>query len=1022
MYDLSDNLYSFTSDATKLYHNEKIIDALKANKIRQTAIYSFNPSITHRKLDELKKFICDRLNNSLSEDHVYVLETSPILNLYNREDWLSHEAGEDCFLGTLNAYKYYGKLLGSVLFDLFTQLPEYKKPNHHNFFDSNSRNFLRHFKTINNLLLPTEFKVGLVSFYGKMFGIERFIIDAPYKEYYEIYDEKLKTEKPTIGSLIQIDENVKLNDSERWFYIKYKKTSCNKFIYKYELSDQLKSEENLIGAYLPLLHTAIFYEPDLYSEGEFITPTVSPCTDMSCKDSIEVLYLFKKVNYGGFDGVTHLAVWRRCDTTFPALDKKAIKNLIESAWEKHYRLIEPELKATLISILQEETKNQATRAAISQVMARNMSHNIGSHVLAKYKSILDFPPFDDNIYTQKQYYCGIVKGLKNKDAIAYFNEYLKVRMDLLADIATTDPSMETPMYFLKEVMSGIDKNRILLDRISGLSDNVQFQFSFKKDGKELGTHEDFLVSIPNDILGCQAFYIIIENIIRNVCKHSKSEKLNFCINVEICDFTENLNYFEVSIYDSLGNLDGEVVSELVQKRNSHFKDSIISPDTNSLRSTNLGTIEMDVCAAYLRKVPTIKIEDDLFQLNEDIYNIKDDGIKIPNLIRACKFEIPSNQYSLGYKFFLRKPQTLLIIDDENFLNISDIKALRKDGIWILTTNKFNPKTHYGHEFLIWCNESEHNEFTNQHYGVLPKRVLCKSDFGDNGFTINIEKPIETYKIVWKIWGEKILKNNAIKQLNYIISNNPDDTKSFPICQESSNNEKTIYLSNHGINVCLEKLKDKYVELCCSHHKLMNEDYILNKISSSCNKNQILNAAKYIETIFTKILIIDERIQGNLFSKTNDSWESRSYANTNIKFYDYFLQQGIIISTPMETNLNTSSFGSLSKNNSEANKIKAFIKKHIDSSHFCVIHLGVLEKMFEIKDDKDDKEITSLLLSILDNKEKMLQRIIIISGRGKPPSLPKECCFLPLSSVQNAVETLFDKYVLTQLLFNSRTPN
>jgi hypothetical protein len=43
----------------------------------------------------------------------------------------------------------------------------------------------------------------------------------------------------------------------------------------------------------------------------------------------------------------------------------------------------------LIAEKQQDIHRQATRAAISQVMARNMSHNIGSHVLSKYKSLED---------------------------------------------------------------------------------------------------------------------------------------------------------------------------------------------------------------------------------------------------------------------------------------------------------------------------------------------------------------------------------------------------------------------------------------------------------------------------------------------------------------------------------------------------------------------------------------------------------------------------------------------------------
>lgn len=155
----------------------------------------------------------------------------------------------------------------------------------------------------------------------------------------------------------------------------------------------------------------------------------------------------------------------------------------------------------------------ATKAAISQVMARNMSHNIGSHVLTKFKlpdqilsnhSVFSYSDGlndsyeepnsrhesgteadsddealkDDTVLAPEvQYDSSFHRNLnsddelKNENQIAYFNEYLKNRMDLLADIATADPVMESPMFLYSEVFKGIDRNRILLNRISGISDS-----------------------------------------------------------------------------------------------------------------------------------------------------------------------------------------------------------------------------------------------------------------------------------------------------------------------------------------------------------------------------------------------------------------------------------------------------------------------------------------------------------------------------------------------------------------------
>ena len=103
-------------------------------------------------------------------------------------------------------------------------------------------------------------------------------------------------------------------------------------------------------------------------------------------------------------------------------------------------------------------------------------------------------------------------------------------MDYLADISFGTPLMQTNKYVYGELFKGFDKVRLLLEHISGL-DNFKFKIEFKRNGKEFEKDEkgnilnDLLVAIPNDILGTQAFYNILENIIRNTAKHSNKETL-----------------------------------------------------------------------------------------------------------------------------------------------------------------------------------------------------------------------------------------------------------------------------------------------------------------------------------------------------------------------------------------------------------------------------------------------------------------------------------------------------------------
>ena len=74
-------------------------------------------------------------------------------------------------------------------------------------------------------------------------------------------------------------------------------------------------------------------------------------------------------------------------------------------------------------------RRAALRSAVSSIMGRNMSHNIGSHVLARYSSKIK----EDR---------GLVATGK-ADHRSDFLAYLQRRMDFLAEIATSDPRRKT---------------------------------------------------------------------------------------------------------------------------------------------------------------------------------------------------------------------------------------------------------------------------------------------------------------------------------------------------------------------------------------------------------------------------------------------------------------------------------------------------------------------------------------------------------------------------------------------------
>lgn len=624
------------------------------------------------------------------------------------------------------------------------------------------------------------------------------------------------------------------------------------------------------------------------------------------------------------------------------------------------------------------------------------------------------------------------KELENKRQVilnsAYFNEYLKNRMDFLADIATSRiPSIENPVLFYSELIKGINKNKILLNRISGIDSNVKFTFQVLKYGKKVNLANDFYVSIPNDVLGCQAFYIIIENIIRNICKHSKKNMLFFIITIKISEPKDYDNYYKIDVYpkfytkfdDSKSGIDkfcdleeslDELITEaLAKSRNETINISILRDDV--LRDNSLGTIEMDICSAYLRKRDVVEVDFDCNDITKDFKNI--DGT--PNFLYAYSEKIcegKKKQYSLGYTFHLRKPRLILIIDSKNKLKLEDKtkEELNKNGVWILKQNlnltdkcNYIEKNIYPHDILVYL-DNNLEEFIKDNTSGLPIRIIKENDFD----TTLMPKTNENRQFELFFW------NVYITQKKFGIEFEADSAVNW----ENINTTKKSVFVDKDHNKNYEDHKNSYYELKCSHHRVNG---LFPEEENNSYSSQLLRF-KYMENVNTKIIVIDERIQGNILTKEKykagylkDKFIGLQYANV-VDLYHYFLKQDLIIPNYDEADLNVSNFGNLSEETSIATKINSFINNDSNqNADFIIIHLGILEKMLKNSADKSHQKINELISKLSIDKSK----IVITSGRGKPNNLPPDIKFIPLSSIQNAIESQFDKFLLTQLLYNAR---
>ncbi|MDP2237026.1 MAG: hypothetical protein Q8J88_11385 [Bacteroidales bacterium] len=739
-------------------------------------------------------------------------------------------------------------------------------------------------------------------------------------------------------------------------------------------------------------------------------------------------------------------------------DKNAhIHNQDKEIREQKDQLISIEAEA--VSILKEKDIELANmnksaiksnaKAALSQLYARTDSHDLG-HVLDAYKSIDDFSfnetdgqyKFIPNSNLQQE---NLNIGQQGKELLekftfknsnnnersiypnlmGYFNRFLKTRMDFRADVATTDPNSLTTLDFYQDIFVPFNNNLIFNNRISGIEDStLWYKFKIFKDKEELNDEYDLPIAVPNDVLGCQAMYIIWSNVIRNTVKHGElTEKENeLTLKIMIQDYIQNHDFYEVRFFSEVYR-PKSIIGNLVEKRNLSFDDSIWhEEDESRLRDNSLGTIEMATCAAYLRKLPVTEVVNPKYNLfNNDVYQNgdpyfdKEKKVNIPMIMYA--YEQPKDDvgnkddlFALGYKFYLSKPKEVLVVCDQADLlsnNVliknNDRKALLKYGIEFIEPDDTQTDT-FNHKFLVYMgSENDFRKFQDASISLtasLPKRQIY--------FEVeqSFDNRMKFIDACWCSWAKQYKKS-----VNLLSCDAHDENLVFPE-QKIDNAYINVKLYNHhdGLTMktdeeIINKLEDgSYHEMICGHHWTKNH---LRPDLEPGLFNESKYAEPYLETIFTNVIIIDERIQKSIVI------HKKKYAD-KIPFATYFKQMGIFI--PLRNDIDPD----LNKKNlmEEKGKIVEFIKRYIDRSSFVVIHLGILEKLLIDKNEKSDTAIDLILNEIISG-EANSKKVVITSGRGKANNVSQDVSYVPISLVQNAIETTFDKFRLVQILYDSR---
>lgn len=377
------------------------------------------------------------------------------------------------------------------------------------------------------------------------------------------------------------------------------------------------------------------------------------------------------------------------------------------------KIVHQVFKSAYSAIMLQQEKEHARQAqlqsAIGSIMARNGSHNIGSHVLAALSHNVGTMPDDRVLY-----------------------QYIQHRMDYIATAASELPQWTVPTMFVGEIMRSFFIQRHLLDHIAeseGLhayyfqgheeksnktgtirffvrrlvpdafddkqnilhsSQRVRCEFvlfndqASKSDEESTGLpdhavfDDDVRLAIPAGVIGNHAIYTIIENILRNVAKHERLKKeANLEISIGFIDDAEK-DYSEFFIWNKSLGKDRKSVEERVksikEKLNAPFID-----ENGQLRREDWGLAEMKISAGILQRRSIAEIGG--LGDTSSVAGTEWEGKEIisPILVESAE----KDAFHLGYRFFVPKPKEFLFIFPKR-LEISSkiVQLLRKQGIHI----------------------------------------------------------------------------------------------------------------------------------------------------------------------------------------------------------------------------------------------------------------------------------------------------------------------------------------------------
>lgn len=678
-----------------------------------------------------------------------------------------------------------------------------------------------------------------------------------------------------------------------------------------------------------------------------------------------------------------------------------------------------------------EIIKHGTRAAVAAIMGRNMSHNIGSHVLSYWIGRL---PNIEEVFT-------VDDDTKNEliNRSRFLFTYLRTRMDFIAEISTTNPSWSSSMMFCEDVLYPFFLQKALLNYIA-MSEGIHFEDCEKLDCKEqdkaghfgivinvykvsrsgavqifgwrfnsgnsavkschskieyynannwteytygstiLKTKDDICVAIPHGVIGVHAVYSILENFIRNSAKHGAKEisSSNFEINITMDDSYDDLIRCQIS--DNVGNCNKVNIKKI--------KDGL-SEDLVSFNGTinpgNWGIKEKRISACFLRMGSPTDID------RKDSFPPRWSGEAAKKTFltpacNGCKKKVCSSTVpNINYEFYLLKPKECLVVfpDSSKMTKGKEkVKGLDNIGISEILVKDFEDIINKGipHRFLVFVDVPDETKNEYKIYEeFLPLREIS---INTKRYSEIISDKNPVYCFYKTYFSEKY------KGLFTMTYGQPK-----PRTKLKFTDEHVIYNEKNSWQyVVNEILYDSHSENFCNILCQRNKPLFYQGVSGAEPTKRLLENFELLdndklkiktfelaESALTKVLIADERI----WSKNTSSEKRQRMEFTKIQL--------------VEVKDKTVKIESINE------KFEQF------KPDFFIIHQGLLDKMVQ-SDRKRFDEITA------DKKA----HVVITSGRGLPNKLKDNARFLEISALEKFLDEK-DKLALVQVLYSLRRP-